>query len=555
VGPLLPILAAVLVQGVAEEGLVGSSERPWLVIALCALPHALALLARRAALAGEFAAAERRLALLGLLPVLAHALALGGCGWLATLERVLGVRPSLLGWPNAAALAGLAPFVAYSLLAIDARARVLDPRPAALAAARRLQARLLLGALAPLLLYVALAGAIGRAPSVRARIEHVGFDAALYAGALLALFLTCLPFVVRASWSTRPLPAGAVRELFTAVARRARFRCRDVLAWDAGQGVANAVIVGVVAPFRLVLVSDGLLASLPARELAAVFAHEMGHARRHHVLVFVAWTAALILGVELCAVHLLPEGEVWGFATLGLSLVLWYLGFGWLSRRFELDADLFAVETTGDARAMQSALERVGGTHGGRGPGWRHFPSERRIAFLETCRLDPDFARAFHRRARALSAAGAGACLVVLGLWGRELWSARPQELVRAQLAMGDVQAARAALARAPGAPEELSRQVEAAVELGLGEADDGERLLAAARAAADEARAVLALDLVVLGSWRDGPRFAALVDELIERLPGELREDGDALGRAAEEGDARVLEALRASLAVERLP
>ena len=553
-GPLLPVLAAVLVQGLAEAGLVGGSERPWLVLAACVLPYALGAAARRAALRGDFAAAGRRLLALDALPTVAHVLALSTCGWLTTVERLLG-RPLLVGWPNAASLAGFVPLVVYGLLAIDARARALDTRPGAAAAARRLNARLFLGSLAPIVLYVVVAGALGRLPAVRAHVDHVGFDAALYALALLLAFLVLMPFALRLSWNTRPLPRSALRELFESVARRARFRCREVLVWDTGHGMANAAIVGVVAPLRLVFLSDALLANLTPRELLAVFAHEMGHARRHHVLVFVAWTAALILGVDLAASRVVPDGEAWAFATLGASLALWYVGFGWLSRRFELDADLFAVDLTGDAQGMIAALEHVGGPHGGSRRSWRHFPTDRRVAFLAAHAHDPSVGRGLRRRVRALAVTGGLACAVVIGLYGRELWSARPVELVAARLALGDAPGAQRAAARVPDAPPELARQVELALELGLGDTADGARVLEAARRAAAEGRATRAFDLLELGALRDPERFAACLQALFEALPAELRDDPEGLGRAAEQGDARVLAALREALAAGGTP
>ena len=63
--------------------------------------------------------------------------------------------------------------------------------------------------------------------------------------------------------------------------------------------MANAAIVGFLPGHRTVLFSDSLLAGLPPRELAAVFAHEIGHARRHHVLVFGAWTLVFFLAGDL----------------------------------------------------------------------------------------------------------------------------------------------------------------------------------------------------------------------------------------------------------------
>ena len=119
-----------------------------------------------------------------------------------------------------------------------------------------------------------------------------------------------------------------------------------------------------------------------------MFAHEIGHARRHHVLVFVSWTAGFFLCADLALARWLPSGELWATSALVAAVALWYAGFGWLSRRFELDADLFSVELTGDVEGMVCALDSVGGPHGGARRTWRHFSIDARVQFLRSFALD-----------------------------------------------------------------------------------------------------------------------------------------------------------------------
>ena len=108
--------------------------------------------------------------------------------------------------------------------------------------------------------------------------------------------------------------------------------------------------------------------------MAAVYAHEIGHAKRHHVAVFLAWALTFFMAGDLAAGWIAPgPGDQWlGTGILVGSLIVWALCFGWFSRRCELEADLFSLELLGDPEAMISALERVGGKLRDVA-GWRHF--------------------------------------------------------------------------------------------------------------------------------------------------------------------------------------
>ena len=70
--------------------------------------------------------------------------------------------------------------------------------------------------------------------------------------------------------------------------------------------MSNAAIVGVGGR-RVVLFSDSLLASLPPGELAAVYGHEIGHAKSRHVAVFLVWTLAFFIAGDWLAAELAPE--------------------------------------------------------------------------------------------------------------------------------------------------------------------------------------------------------------------------------------------------------
>jgi hypothetical protein len=162
---------------------------------------------------------------------------------------------------------------------------------------------------------------------------------------------------------------------------------------------------------------------LGPRELAAVFAHEIGHAARRHVTVFLTWITAFFLGGDLLVNWVASEqglGSAWGgVGAAAVLFVSWFLVFGWLSRRFELEADLYALELLGDPLGLIAALERVGGRLRDVA-GWRHFSTASRVAFIGRAAADPLFVRRFRRLLSRVTLLGA---FLAIGAAGLELYS------------------------------------------------------------------------------------------------------------------------------------
>ena len=140
-----------------------------------------------------------------------------------------------------------------------------------------------------------------------------------------------------------------------------------------------------------IAVTDGLLASLEPREMAGVLAHELSHVRARDVWVM---TLAAVVGRmtslmsflgQLLLFVLIPVSLFTGHGVPLLAIVL--LIFAptisgllqlALSRTREYDADIAAVEITGDPRGLASALAKLESRRGGwmerffmaRAPGW-----------------------------------------------------------------------------------------------------------------------------------------------------------------------------------------
>jgi Zn-dependent protease with chaperone function len=193
---------------------------------------------------------------------------------------------------------------------------------------------------------------------------HLPWAADAVLGALSICTLALAPVILRYIWATEPLPAGALRERFVHTCSRIGLRYREILLWHTHGTAINAAVMGFVGPLRYILVSDALLETMDEEEIEAVFGHEAGHVRHWHLPFFglFAMVSMYLCGgvIILLSMPGILHGSKYvslvqliGLATL---LLVWLVGFGWLSRRFERQADVYGVRcVTPD---VKSCVER-----------------------------------------------------------------------------------------------------------------------------------------------------------------------------------------------------
>lgn len=247
---------------------------------------------------------------------------------------------------------------------------------------------------------------------VRVQFEYQPYLAWLLVTAFVLALFVFFPVALRKAWAAESLPKGPLRARLETFARDTGFSFRDILLWDTGGRVVNAAILGLVGRFRYVVLSDGLLAALKEEEVLPVFAHEVGHAKNHHVLLYLLFSLSYVcvlymidgafLGSHSFALEAHPVLVFTG--VLVLFAVYWGLVFGFLSRRFELEADVFAAEALGDTKLLVDTLERLSGMSGRSRTlwSWRHFSIANRVEFLTRYRTDPNLRRAFRLKLRLL---------------------------------------------------------------------------------------------------------------------------------------------------------
>ncbi len=201
------------------------------------------------------------------------------------------------------------------------------------------------------------------------------FDAArgpVTAAVVLLSVPLAVPVFVRHLFRTGPL-APAEKDRVTRLFAAAGLPRIRAIRWDTSGRGYNAMVAGVVAPFRTVLISDRILDELPRPQMAMILLHEAAHVRRRHVAIRMlwlapAWAAAVTVGR-------LAEGNEWGpTAATVTGIALTVLVLRWVAHRTELDADAHAcrlavraaksvddvpASETAAAQALADALVRV----------------------------------------------------------------------------------------------------------------------------------------------------------------------------------------------------
>jgi STE24 endopeptidase len=296
-----------------------------------------------------------------------------------------------------------------------------------------------LGILLALIDLVRLLAAIG-VPGVETAMRwHAAYPDLAAAAMVVMLFVLGLlgPWIFRRALRATPIPPGDLRRDLEGLAKVVGLKVRDFLLWDTRGRVANAMVVGITPGTRYVFLTDGLVSALTPPEVTAVVAHEAGHAKERHLpLYFVVGISLLLLSKaleDLAGPWLDQAGQVW--MTLLFLFVFWFVVLGWLSRRFEKEADAFGadyggalepgappVETAGVAQpvpygaalmmAVLRRLERMTGPvrhH-------RHAPPAERVAFLAAYATDPAVRESFRRERRTTRLAVFGFLLLALGV-------------------------------------------------------------------------------------------------------------------------------------------
>jgi STE24 endopeptidase len=173
-----------------------------------------------------------------------------------------------------------------------------------------------------------------------------------------------------------PLPPGELRQAIETYARSQDFRMQGVYVMDGSKrsSKANAMFTGF-GRFRRIVLYDTLIQKHTVPELVSVLAHEIGHYQRHHILKFLLISlvsSGLMFFILSLMIRVPALFQAFGVAKPSVYAGIVFFGLlytpidmtlsvfsNWVSRRFEYEADAFAVTTGNQPESMITALKKL----------------------------------------------------------------------------------------------------------------------------------------------------------------------------------------------------
>ncbi len=241
---------------------------------------------------------------------------------------------------------------------------------------------------------------------------------------LIAVALTG-PAMIQKFWRCRPLEPGPVRQRIENLSSRAGFTFANIVYWPVlGGRMITAGVMGLIKPFRYLLITEALLEFLSPEEVDAVVAHEIGHVRKKHLQFYLFFFAGYMLisytlfDVILIAILYVPQlyplmEQVQGrqttatsaFFSLGavLSFLIYFRYiFGYFMRNFERQADAFVFTLFNSSLPLVTTLQKIAITSGqpANKPNWHHYSILERIGFLRKCEADRSWISRHDRKIR-----------------------------------------------------------------------------------------------------------------------------------------------------------
>lgn len=232
------------------------------------------------------------------------------------------------------------------------------------------------------------------------------------------------PPLVRRLWGCEKLPEGPLKEHLTRFCGRQQFSA-ELYLWPLFEGQAlTAGVMGIVPGLRYVLLTPAIIETMSLAELEAVMAHEIGHVKKGHLLLYVLLIGGFSVLTAILAqplIYLLLSREFFysvmakgqvspdtvltlaGAVPLLIAMIIYFRYiFGYFIRNFERQADLHVFSVLGSGHALISAFEKIAALSGDirDKPSWHHFGLGERIACLEKSEKDPENIGRHNRKVR-----------------------------------------------------------------------------------------------------------------------------------------------------------
>ncbi len=240
----------------------------------------------------------------------------------------------------------------------------------------------------------------------------------------LLLILIVFPPLVRRLWGCTPFPEGPMLQHLQTFFKKQGFSAQIYL-WPLFEGrILTAGVMGIIPGLRYVMITPALLQTLELDEIDAVMAHEIGHVKKKHMLLYLLIIAGFsiltgfilepftffllsresfytLLGVTGMSVENMLT-VLMSVIVLGGMVLYFRFFFGYFIRNFERQADLHVFEAIGSSKSIISAFEKIAILSGNTRdlPSWHHFGIGQRVDFLTKCEAEPVWIDRHNRKVR-----------------------------------------------------------------------------------------------------------------------------------------------------------
>lgn len=176
-----------------------------------------------------------------------------------------------------------------------------------------------------------------------------------------------------------PLPEGALRNKLQRLFVKSGYRLKEIYVMDASKRSTNVnAYCGGLGKYKEIVLYDTLVDNYTEGQIVAVFAHELGHFKRHdtakmlvgsllNVLVILGLIALMLAYPQISAGFGFSENSlIFAVLTVLLSDILGLIStllmacIAWFSRAMERRADAFAA-SNGYGKELISALKKMSG--------------------------------------------------------------------------------------------------------------------------------------------------------------------------------------------------
>ena len=239
---------------------------------------------------------------------------------------------------------------------------------------------------------------------------------------LLTILMLFMPGLIQYWWRCEPLPKSEKVNRLNDFLIERNFKCRNLLGWPLFEGrMLTAGLMGILPGYRYIMISDSLLEILSVDELKAVLAHEMGHAKYLHLIIYLFFLLGyMILSYGLYDLFIVfyssqpffanffstkdPQAMNLSYILMPLPMLLSMLIYfrylmGFFMRNFERQADLYSAVIMGTPEYIINSLEKIA-FYSGKSrniPSWHHFGIKERVDYLTGMFKDPGLIKRHNR--------------------------------------------------------------------------------------------------------------------------------------------------------------